>query len=246
MESEPAFAPACRSLGYAPARRLKHDAVSEVWLLEGATGSALLKRCRAGRFLFGIPPRLLAAREVRILRVLAGVPGVPAVLARLDGRTFVRDYVPGERLKDVDAVPPGFFPALVSLLGRIHPLGVAVNDLSKRENILVTPGGEPALFDFQASLFLPPGGPGSRLLGFVLRAFQRMDLYYVYRLQRDHFPGSPVPEPPPGALRKPWVARIRGLGWPYRRLKRLLFGRRRDRKESGEAAGGLQARSPRS
>lgn len=221
------LAEALRGRGWSPVRALKRDGVSEVWLLEGARGPALLKRARAGRLLFGVLPALLGSREVRILRCLEGIPGVPRVLERIDPRTFVREYVDGSRLRDVPAVPDDYFPSLLAGLAAVHGRGVACVDLSKRENLLVDRSGRPALVDFQAAFHLRPGGFPSRLLGPILRLLQRGDVYHVYKHHRRHFPGNPIPPRPAWLERKPLGVRIHKvlLRKPYLKVKRLLFGR---------------------
>ncbi len=221
---------AVRALGFAPARALKRDIVSEVWVLEGPEGKAILKRSNLGpgRWLtLGLLPRLLASREQRILRVLEGVSGVPRVLASVDGRTFIRGHVDGVRLRDVETVPAGYFPALVASLEEIHRRGVACIDLSKRENLLVTTDGLPALIDFQASAYLRPGGLGAFLFGWFLRMLQRGDIHHVYKHHRRHFPSNPIPEPTAALTRGTLWARLHGtfLRRPYVAVKRLFFGR---------------------
>ena len=213
-------------LGYEPAELLKDDGVSEVWRLRGARGDALLKRSRAFRFLFGLPPRFLTGHEAAVLRVLEGVDGVPRVHARLDGVTLVRDYVEGVPLKSAPSVPDGFFPRLLDQLVAVHARGVACVDLSKRENILVTADGAPVLMDFQAAWHLRPGGPGARLFGPLLRALQRGDVWHVYKHHRKRFPGAPIPPPPDFVTRPPVGVRLHGLvRKPYLWIKRRLVGR---------------------
>ncbi len=221
-EMDGALRAALAAHGWRPERLLKDDSVSEVWTLEGERGRALLKRARSGRWLAGLPPRWLARREIAILRALEGIPGVPRVLVRLDGATYVREFVEGRPLRAVQSVDDDFFARLLDVLARVHARHVACVDLSKRDNILVGADGAPALMDFQAALLLR-----TRLCAPLLRVFQRGDVYHVYKHQRRAFPAAPIPPPPPFVARRPPAVRAHEwlLRRPYLALKRRLVGR---------------------
>lgn len=227
MTMDPDLEQALAARGYRPARALKDDFVSEVWRLEGPEGSALLKRSRGGRLLLGLPPRLLTARELAMLRALEGLPGIPRVYERLDATTYVREFVEGRSLRECTEVPADFFPRLLELLAAVHARGVACVDLSKRENILVAAGGGPALMDFQAGWRLRPGSWAGWLFGPLLRTLQRGDRYHVYKHQRRRFPTAPIPPAPADLRSTPWGVRLHGwlLRKPYLAIKRLFDGK---------------------
>jgi len=215
------------SLGYRPVRLLKDDSVSEVWELSGESGKALLKRSRSGGFLLGLPPRWLTRREMSILGALEQVRGVPQVIARLDARTFVREFAEADPLNEVGEVPEAFFGELLDCLADIHASGVACVDLSKRENILVGHDGSPVLMDFQAAWHLKPGGAAAFLFGPLLRMLQRGDIYHVYKHRQKRFPEAPIPAPPAfvergliGVHLHRWFLRK-----PYLAIRRLLVER---------------------
>jgi len=215
--------------GWRPAQLLKDDAVSCVWVLEAPASSLVLKRSKFFAGFFGLVPRWLTAREVRILRLLEGVEGVPRVHERIDGATFVRDYVDAQPLDQCQEVPPEFFEALLEQLAQVHARGVACVDLSKRDNILVGVDGAPVLMDFQASMALRPGGLTGFLFGPLLRSLQRGDLHHVYKHHRRCFADVPIPPRPPGLARDPLGVRLHRilLRRPYLWVKRSLQGRSR-------------------
>jgi len=221
------FESALLERGWRPARALKDDSVSSVWLLEGDDGPLLAKRSRFLAAAFGLLPRLLTAREVRILEALEGLEGIPRVHARLDACTFVRDFVPARPLSECSSIPDDFFERLLQLLDEVHQRGVACVDLSKRDNILVGDDGAPVLMDFQASMWLPPGSLRASFFGPLLRALQRGDRHHVYKHHRRRFEGAPIPPLPPELLSEPLGVRLHRvlLRRPYLAIRRALQGR---------------------
>jgi len=215
--------------GWRPLQLLKDDAVSCVWVLEAPTGSLVLKRSRFFSSFFGLVPRWLTAREVRILRLLEGVEGIPRVHERIDGATFVREYVDAVPLDQCREVPQEFFEELLGQLEQIHARGVACVDLSKRDNILVDARGAPVLMDFQASMSLRSGGLRGFLFKPLLRSLQRGDIHHVYKHHRRCFADVPIPPKPSGLAKDPLGVRLHRtlLRRPYLWLKRSLQGRSR-------------------
>ena len=137
--------------------------------------------------------RLLLARERRAHRVADGLGGVQRWLGGVEGQpaAFALEYVEGRTLDQLDRPPPGeFFDELADLVRRLHAADLAYGDLNKRGNIVVTPDGRPVLLDFQLALHVPsrPAGPAGHLrhllLGGLLRAMKRADLYHVYKHKR--------------------------------------------------------------
>jgi len=119
--------------------------------------------------------RRLARREADHLERLAGIAGIPRLLGRPSPDVFLREWIDGTTLRELDRVPDTVFPALRELLAAVHARGVAYADLAKEENVVVDDGGRPWLVDFQISV-----AKGSWLGGFAAR-LMRADRYHLAR-----------------------------------------------------------------
>ena len=116
-------------------------------------------------------------REACALRALAGLHGVPHVIdepaaAHAPSRTaagladgapraadvLLRSWQDGEPLHRAERLPEDYFDLLDALVARMHELGVCHNDLHKEQNVVVGPGGRPALIDFQLASVHPRRG----------------------------------------------------------------------------------------
>jgi RIO-like serine/threonine protein kinase len=124
--------------------------------------------------------RHLARREARALRALEGVRGVPALI-EFDGQLLHRSWLDGEPMHRARPRDPAYFRAAFELLRRLHRAGVVHNDLAKEPNWLVTPGGEPALVDFQLALV-------SRKRGRLFRSLARDDIRHLLKHKRTYCP----------------------------------------------------------
>ncbi len=165
---------------------LKHDFFATTALVEIEGGARLvLKRSRASVW--------LARRERAIYRRLAGIDGIPALVpeAARGETTLAHEWVEGETLLALARIPaaeragrlgPEFFERLEALVRAIHARSVVVLDLSKPDNIVVRPGGRPAIVDFQISLAFPERR--GRLLAALFEALAASDLYQVWKHRR--------------------------------------------------------------
>jgi len=124
--------------------------------------------------------RHLARREARALRALRGVHGVPSLID-FDGYSLRRSWMDGEPMHRAHPRDPAYFQAAFGLLRRLHHARVAHNDLAKEPNWLVTPGGEPALVDFQLALV-------SRRRSRLFRALARDDIRHLLKHKRTYCP----------------------------------------------------------
>lgn len=177
--------------------------------------------------------RLLCWREALYLRRLAHVDGVPRYWGRFGESGLIREFLPGRNLREhlrVAGRPDSsFFPKLSAILDAVHARGVAHNDLSKPENILVSPDGSPVLIDFQIALILP--WRDRPIAGFlsrvILRYFQRVDRHHLSKLHRRHRPGdfsaSEIAELKRGAGF--WLGVHGRLRRPYRALRHFVLDR---------------------
>jgi len=127
--------------------------------------------------------RWLFRRERYFGDLLRDVPGAAHVIGRHGKSGLVREYVPGQDLrqfKKSKARPNGdFFPALGRTLAELHRRGVSHNDLSKPENVLVDTSGAPVLIDFQIAIHWR-SAPARWLASY----FKRTDRYHLSKLHR--------------------------------------------------------------
>jgi len=124
--------------------------------------------------------RRLAAREARALRVLDGIAGIPR-LQNWDGRQLLRSFIPGTGLREAKPRDAAYFRTALRLLRRVHRRGVAHNDLAREPNWLVTPGGMPAIIDFELAWHDPRRGRLFRLMA-------REDLRHLLKHKRQYCP----------------------------------------------------------
>jgi hypothetical protein len=122
--------------------------------------------------------RRLARREARALAALARVPGVPR-LAQWDGAQLRRSWIPGQPMQLAAPTDPAYYREALRLLRRMHAAGVLHNDLAKEPNWLVTPGGDPALVDFQLAM-------RPRHRGRLFRALAYDDLRHLLKHKRTY------------------------------------------------------------
>ncbi len=123
-------------------------------------------------------------RELGALKRLADVEGVPHLEARAGHWILVITHFPGRDVGKTDRSEQSaeFFDELHRIVTEIHARGVLHLDLRQRRNILVQPGGRPAVIDFGAGLCLRPG---SLLLRYLARIDESGVLKYKRRARPD-------------------------------------------------------------
>lgn len=127
--------------------------------------------------------RWLAQREQRVLRLMEGTQGFPrwtgsvSVNGREIPTAVAHDWIAGRPFKPSLMVNDQFFPALQSMIEKLHAHDIAYVDMSKWGNILVGDDGGPYLLDYQIHFRLPRGWP----LRWWLRLLQWADMYYFRR-----------------------------------------------------------------
>jgi hypothetical protein len=183
--------------------------------------------------------RQLAGREARALAVLERVEGVPRLEA-WDGRTLRRSWLEGQPMHRRPPEDPEYFGEALRLLRRLHAAGVVHNDLAKEPNWLVTPGGRPALVDFQLAL-----RPRSRSR--LFRALAYDDLRHLLKHKRTYFPGRLTARQRAILARRSAIAALWArTGKPvYRFITRRLLGWA-DREGAGDrfqASGSTRSKS---
>jgi serine/threonine protein kinase len=126
--------------------------------------------------------RWLFRRERYFGELLRDAPGIAHIIGRLGKSGLVREYVPGQDLRQFKKTArpdTHFFPALARTLAELHRRGVSHNDLSKPENVLVDSGGAPVLIDFQIAIHWR-GAPAR----WLARYFQKTDRYHLRKQHR--------------------------------------------------------------
>lgn len=161
---------------------LKRDLFGNVAVLRGPDGISVLRDTRSARPWLGWLARSLARREARALRQLAGLAGTPRLLD-CDRSGLRREWLAGEAMQHARPVHAGYYREALALLRRLHRAGVTHNDLAKESNWLVTPGGRPALVDFQLAVVHPRR---TRLF----RSMAREDLRHLLKHKRTYRPQS--------------------------------------------------------
>ena len=217
---------------YRLTQTIKHDFFAATgFYADDAGRRAVLKMGRTADYA-GIPlewlGRWLCSRELRFYRKLADVPNVPAVLGTVGATGFVHAYAEGRPLGKDCQIPDGFFQKLQDLMAEIHRRGIAYVDTNKPQNILLGDDGLPHLIDFQISYDLHDLGnwPWSRWL---LRRFQREDMYHVLKHKRKLRRDETTPEELAAAEQQSWLIRLhRFIFKPYFLIRRRTFKRLRE------------------
>jgi predicted Ser/Thr protein kinase len=165
----------------------------------------------------------MCKREVRHYRLLEDLAGIPKLLGRVGKSAFAHAWVEGDDLLDVkDVVPDDFFDRLEALVGAIHDRGMAYVDMNKPDNVLVGPGGQPFLIDFQISYLAGPRC--GRIRRRILAALQREDMYHVRKLKRKIRRDLMTPEEIENSYRRSRLLRFHRLfGAPLRDLRRKIL-----------------------
>jgi hypothetical protein len=224
----------------------KHDSWAATVLYGGERGLIVLKFNREQPVL-GLPMiwlgRWLARREERALRLLAGVPGIASavggVLIAGEKRCSVvaHQYVGGHPLYLDEKPPDDFFPRLKQMLRAMHERGLAYVDLNKRENIIVTDNGSPALIDFQ--LHFAPSRWALRLkpVQWLLDQLRAADIYHLQKHIAWHRPDLVSEYDRNWTQLQPMTGRIWRLlyVWPMRFVRRRLLVRLGIRSDKGLA-----------
>jgi len=175
----------------------KHDSWAATALYRGSSGDVVVKFHRQhplGFFPAHWLGRYLAARERRARDLLNGIPGI----ARDAGPVNVGGapspsatahfYIEGRPLHMDDKPSAEFFARLQEMFAAMHFLGFAYVDCNKRENIIVTTDGAPALVDFQ--LHFAPARWSLKFLPvrLLLNALQSGDVYHLQKHKLWHRP----------------------------------------------------------
>jgi RIO-like serine/threonine protein kinase len=197
---------------------LKKDLFGEVRREFVAAEPRVVRDATAARRWLRWLARRLLRREARALAALDGIDGVPRLIAT-DGLRLERSYIEGKPLHRASPDGPAYFTLAAKLLRRLHALDVVHNDLAKEPNLLVTPGGEPAVIDFQLAWHSPRRGRLFRLLA-------HDDLRHLLKHKRTYCPAALTNRERAILARASLPSRIwmRTVKPPYRFVTRKLLG----------------------
>jgi len=166
---------------------------------------------------------LLAWRESRALKRLAGVQGVPRLLGRPDSRCLLLEYLPGVQLRHARSQDwPGYFVSLANSVSALHKRGVAHCDLRSPSNTLVGLDGVPIIVDFVASVC--DGARWNLPARWLFRQFCRADDEAIIKLKNHVAPQLLDPSERERLEHQTLLARVaRRIGSGVRKITRRLF-----------------------
>lgn len=96
-------------------------------------------------------------REHRAYQRLQGIDGFAPCHGLIFNRYLVLGFVEGLPLSQANAPPPGFYASLLGAIEAMHAQGVAHGDLKKKDNIIVTPTGQPVILDLGTAVIRKKG-----------------------------------------------------------------------------------------
>lgn len=210
---------------------LKHDSWAATAVYQGEDGTRVACKFNRTQPLMLLPMgwlgRLLARRELAVLRRMHDVAGVPkwAGTVTVDDRpvdnAVAHLWIDGRPFTPTRPTDEEFFPRLRRIVEALHGRGIAHGDLSKWENILIGDDGRPYLLDYQVC-FAPrrPGGWAR----WCLESLQAADRFHLYRHWMRVRPGQVPPEIRPERLRPGYIALAARLEPAWRSLRRTVLG----------------------
>ncbi len=167
----------------------------------------------------------LRRHEEAIYTTLAGIPGIPRWAGDVGEFGYGIEYIDATPL-DQCTPPPKFFDALAEIFRAVQARGVAYCDSNKRSNILVAPGGQPYLIDFQIAFRRRPDLPWP-LRSFISAAatyMQGRDIYHLYKHKRRMARAELTPEEEKLSYSRGLLHTIHvRLTDPYRAIRRRLL-----------------------
>ena len=145
--------------------------------------------------------------EKSLLNKLEDVAGIPQIIGLEDYNCLLISCIKGDEIKKCsDLLSENFFDQLLKIADNLHSKGVLHLDLGHKSNIMVDQHGNPAIIDFNCSLFLPPNSFFRPLIGLLAK----VDRYSILRLKIKFRPQDASPAEKRGVenflrLRKLWI-----------------------------------------
>ncbi len=170
--------------------------------------------------------------EKFLLNKLRGISQIPQIIGLEDYNCLLISHIDGEEIKRCrHHLSENFFDQLLQIADNLHIKGVLHLDLGHKSNIMVDRHGNPAIIDFNASLYLPP----TPFFRPMINLLALIDRYSILRLKVKYRPQDSNPTEIKKVkfflhLRKLWV--FDGL---VRKLTNLTKKNRVDRNHIKEA-----------
>ena len=153
--------------------------------------------------------------EKFLLNKLAGVAKIPQVIALEEYNCLLISRIEGDEIKKCHhLLAIDFFDQLLKIADDLHARGVLHLDLGHKSNIMVDQDGNPAIIDFNVSLYLPPNS----FFRPLIRLLSKIDRYSILRLKVKFRPQDATPAEKKGVER---FLRLRKL-WIFDRLLRKI------------------------
>ena len=153
--------------------------------------------------------------EKFLLNKLEGVGGVPQIIGLEDYNCLLISRIKGDEIKKYGhLLSESYFDQLLEIAEHLHTRGVLHLDLGHKSNIMVDQHGNPAIIDFNSSLYLPPNS----LFQPLIRLLAKIDHYSILRLKIKF---RPQDSNPAEKKRVEKFLRLRKL-WIFDRLLRKL------------------------
>jgi serine/threonine protein kinase len=118
--------------------------------------------------------------EKFILQKLKGISGIPSFIGLEDYNCLLISHIDGDEIKkSSDNLNPDYFAGLFDIVSDIHKRGVLHLDIGHKSNIMVDQSGNPAIIDFNTSVYLPQNSFFSPLF----RLLAKIDNTSILRLK---------------------------------------------------------------
>ncbi len=194
-------------------------------IVKRAMGSPLARMLR----------RAMIRREYRVYQCLEGIAGIPVCHGLRDGNDLILEYIEGPSLREVAKELPDretFYSALLQLVLAMHQAGVAHADMKRKDNILVSPDGQPYLIDFGSAVLRKKNSPFWNRLAFQQACRIDLNAWVKLKYQRQnenisaedlHYYRPTFAEKWARRLRRTW-RKITGRQWRNARRRRRSSG----------------------
>ena len=153
--------------------------------------------------------------EKFIMQKLVGVNGIPAYIGLEDYNCLLISHIDGDEIKkSSQRLAPDYFDELFKIADNIHKKGILHLDLGHKSNVMVELNGNPAIIDFNTSIYLPLNSFHAPLL----RLLAKIDDNSIMRLKIKFRPQDTTPS---DRQRVKNFLRLRKL-WIFDKLSRRI------------------------